>query len=227
MRKLLLSFAAPNLAHLFRRFEKAAAVVGNDFQAHSFWNKFIEFETFHEDYKKVARIYLRILSTPLALLDEYYKKYQEFASSRPLDDLLTEAESKAFDPKSVEESEKFRKEIMERHSRLYQRAKTIKDAVNVFENRITRAYFHVKDVDESDIANWHAYLDYNEKWVSQSPERMDGAVKVYERCLVACANYPEFWIRYANFLAKQKKEDSKDKAKEVFERATKIYTKRQ
>jgi len=215
------------VAETRRRFEEAAEVVGNDFQAHTFWNKFLEFETLHEDYKRVARIYLRILATPLALLDEYYKKYQEFASSRPLDDLLTEEESKTFDPKSVEESEKFRKEIMGRHEQLYLRAKKVKDAVDLFENRVTRAYFHVKEVDVSDIANWHAYLDYNEKWVSQSPDRTAGAMKVYERCLVACANYPEFWIRYANFLAKTRGKDYENETRAVFERATKIFTKRQ
>ena len=133
------------------------------------------------------------------MLEEYYKRYQEFASSRPLKDLLSESEGKQFDPKSVEESERYRKEIMARHEQVYLHTSEIKNAIHPFENSITRAYFHVKEVDSADIANWHSYLDYLEKWTLQSPERYGPTVKVYERCLVACANYPEFWNRYANF----------------------------
>jgi len=25
-------------------------------------------------------------------------------------------------------------------------------------------------------------------------------IKLYERCLIACANYPEFWIRYVLYM---------------------------
>jgi len=207
-----------------RRFERAAAKVGDDFQAHSFWNKYIAFETQNEEYRRVANIYQRILGTPLSLLDEYYKKFKEFASSRPLNDLLSESESKVFDPKSVEESERQRTEIMSRYDQVYLRTSQIKAAVDVFENRISRAYFHVKEVEATDIANWHSYLDYCEKWTKQDPSRFQPTTKVYERCLVACASYPEFWNRYANFVAAH---ESEDKAREIFERATKIFTKRQ
>uniref|UniRef100_A0A7S2TNK8 Suppressor of forked domain-containing protein n=1 Tax=Lotharella oceanica TaxID=641309 RepID=A0A7S2TNK8_9EUKA len=212
------------VAETRRRFERAATNVGNDFQAHSFWNKYIAFETQNEEYRRVANIYQRILGIPLSLLDEYYKKYKEFASSRPLNDLLSESESKVFDPKSVEESEKQRSEIMARHEQVYLQTSQIKAAVDPFENHISRAYFHVKEVEDADISNWHSYLDYCEKWTKQAPHRFQPTTKVYERCLVACASYPEFWNRYANFVAAH---ESESKAREIFERATRIFTKRQ
>jgi pre-mRNA-processing factor 39 len=32
-----------------------------------------------------------------------------------------------------------------------------------FEQRIKRPYFHVKPLDETQLTNWHAYLDFEEQ----------------------------------------------------------------
>jgi len=215
------------IAQTRRRFAEAAEVVGNDLQSHSFWNKYIEFETLQEDYNRVTGVYLKILSIPLSMLDEYYKRFQEFAANRPLKDLLSEAEGKSFNPTSVTESEKYRQEIMKRHEELYLTTCQVKNVVNVFENRITRAYFHVKELSEGDITNWNAYLDYCEKWTQQAPEQYERTVKLYERCLVACANYPEFWNRYAKFVAHNAPVKAEESARSILTRAISVFTKRQ
>lgn len=208
-----------------RRFERAAKAIGNDFQAHGFWNKYLEYETQLEDYPRVAAIYQHILSTPLAMLDEYYKRYETFASSRPLSDLLSPAESKRFDPKSVAESETYRKKVMADQEEIYLKTKEIKSTMDFFENKISRAYFHVKDVDSSDLTNWHAYLDHLEATTKTDPSFRPATLKVYERCLIACAAYPEFWLRYARFAAGGEAADSM--VREIYERTTGAHTKRQ
>jgi len=70
----------------------------------------------------------------------------------------------------------------------------------MFEAEIKRPWFHYKPLDESEIANWRVYLDF-EEGVGDN-ERI---VKLYERCLVPCAMYEEFWCRYAKYLISQGK----------------------
>mmetsp|Transcript_23036 Transcript_23036/g.37004 ORF Transcript_23036/g.37004 Transcript_23036/m.37004 type:complete len:815 (+) Transcript_23036:53-2497(+) len=216
------------IAETRRRFERAAKVIGSDFQSHQFWNKYIEFETSHDENQRAAGIYLRILRTPLAMLDEYYKKYEEFASKRPVKDLLSELAGRDFNPSSVEESEKYRNEIMAEHKEVYLKTKLEKETLDYFENRIARAYFHVKDLNESDISNWHSYLDFCEARVREDAKQFRPmTVKIYERCLIACANYPEFWIRFATFVEGQGLETGVADARSIYNRATSIFTKRQ
>ncbi|KAI9085796.1 hypothetical protein K1719_032210 [Acacia pycnantha] len=60
------------------------------------------------------------------------------------------------------------------------------------------------------------------------PTFMEGdfskVVKLYERCVIACANYPEYWIRY---LLCMEASGSMDLANNVLARATQVFVKRQ
>ncbi|KAF8388287.1 hypothetical protein HHK36_026953 [Tetracentron sinense] len=49
-------------------------------------------------------------------------------------------------------------------------------------------------------------------------------VKLYERCLIACANYPEYWIRYVLCMEAS---GSMDLANNALARATQVFVKRQ
>ncbi|XP_030477599.2 pre-mRNA-processing factor 39-1 isoform X1 [Syzygium oleosum] len=49
-------------------------------------------------------------------------------------------------------------------------------------------------------------------------------VKLYERCLIACANYPEYWIRYVKSMEAH---GSMDLAENALIRATQVFVKRQ
>lgn len=46
--------------------------------------------------------------------------------------------------------------------------------------------------------------------------------KLYERCLIACANYPEFWIRYVLCMEAS---GSMDLAENALARATQVFVK--
>ena len=64
-----------------------------------------------------------------------------------------------------------------------------------FESKIKRHYFHVKPLDLKQLKNWSAYLDFE---IEQgNHERI---VVLFERCLIPCAKYEEFWIKYAQYL---------------------------
>lgn len=63
-----------------------------------------------------------------------------------------------------------------------------------FESKIKPAFFHVKALNDGQLANWRAYLDFEEQGGDATKIE-----KLYERCLIACANYSEFWMRYATW----------------------------
>nr|POE76442.1 pre-mrna-processing factor 39 [Quercus suber] len=52
----------------------------------------------------------------------------------------------------------------------------------------------------------------------------NGVVKLYERCLIACANYPEYWIRY---ILCMEASGSLDLSNNALARATQVFVKRQ
>lgn len=54
-----------------------------------------------------------------------------------------------------------------------------------FEIAIKRPYFHVKPLDQAQLTNWWAYLDYKMK----SGSSHAAVVRLFERCLVPCAAY--------------------------------------
>lgn len=68
-----------------------------------------------------------------------------------------------------------------------------------YESEIKRPYFHVTELDGSQLANWRKYLDFEE----EQPNNYTRCVFLYERCLVTCAFYEEFWLRYARWMTAQ------------------------
>ncbi|XP_053134625.1 pre-mRNA-processing factor 39-like isoform X2 [Hemicordylus capensis] len=79
-----------------------------------------------------------------------------------------------------------------------------------FEEGIKRPYFHVKPLERAQLRNWRDYLDF--EIASGSHER---AIILFERCVIACALYEEFWIKYTRYLESH----SVAGARSVFQRA--------
>ena len=72
-----------------------------------------------------------------------------------------------------------------------------------YEQAIKRAYFHVTELEDAELDNWRKYLEYEEKQGD-----FERTSFLYERCLVACALYDEFWLRYARWMFSQGKEEN-------------------
>ena len=81
----------------------------------------------------------------------------------------------------------------------------------MFEEKLKRAYFHVKPLDHKQLKTWDLYLDYEIQ--KGDHERI---VVLFERCLIPCALYEQFWSKYARYLEKAHKE-GKDVPKTVEE----------
>jgi len=59
--------------------------------------------------------------------------------------------------------------------------------------QIKRPYFHVKPLERCQLKNWKEYLDFEIEQGDQ--ERI---IILFERCLIACALYEEFWIKVSS-----------------------------
>ncbi|GMN43372.1 hypothetical protein TIFTF001_012560 [Ficus carica] len=101
---------------------------------------------------------------------------------------------------------------------LYQEACQLDEKIRTFETKIRRSYFHVKPLDADQLDNWHHYLDFVEKQGD-----FDWVVKLYERCLIPCAHYPEFWMRYVDFMETK---GGREIANYALDRATQVFLKR-
>lgn len=167
---------------------------------------------------RLNQVFKRIMYQPLSNVEEFWEKYNQFVLAQQLHTLATTdelnalaAEDEMMDEgllrvKVVNSVEAVKNKTI---GAMYQR--------QAFEAGIDRSYFHVTPVSESALKNWHNYLDFEE--VAGDEDRCE---VLYERCLIACANYEEFWIRYANWKEKVKGFEAAD---EVFSRAVNIFLK--
>eukprot|EP00256_Glycine_max_P069069 XP_025983664.1 pre-mRNA-processing factor 39 isoform X3 [Glycine max] len=198
-----------------------------------------------QDWARLAVIYTRILENPNQQLDRYFSSFKELAGNRPLSELRTADEAAAVagvaseatgqategevhpdgaerSPKSVSagltEAEELEKYIAIREE-MYKKAKEFDSKIIGFETAIRRPYFHVRPLNVGELENWHNYLDFIEREGDLSK-----IVKLYERCVIACANYPEYWIRYVLCMEAS---GSMDLANNVLARATQVFVKRQ
>ncbi|CAH8525480.1 unnamed protein product [Dicrocoelium dendriticum] len=122
-----------------------------------------------------------------------------------------------------------------------------------FEEKIRRPYFHVKPLEEVQLTNWAEYLSFEENEAAVicsavmedakaskpeiTEEELDAILSsselvrlakrrviiLYERCLIPCALYENFWIRYARYL--EITERNIPAAREVWRRACTIHLK--
>ncbi|XP_023644667.1 pre-mRNA-processing factor 39 isoform X2 [Capsella rubella] len=236
-----------------RLFERALVYVGTDFLSSLLWDKYIEYEYMQQDWSRLAMIYTRILENPIQNLDRYFGSFKELAETRPLSELRSAEEAAAATAgvdtsesapsesggkadegqsqadSSTEKSPKLEsagstdpeelKTYVGIREAMYIKAKEFESKIIGFEMAIRRPYFHVRPLNVAELENWHNYLDFIEK-----DGDFNKVVKLYERCVVACANYPEYWIRY---VLKMKASGSTDLADNALARATQVFVKKQ
>ncbi|XP_040382567.1 uncharacterized protein LOC102704273 isoform X2 [Oryza brachyantha] len=210
--------ACEDPSHIRRLFERALSLVGKDYLCYHLWDKYIEFENSQKHLIQLATIYIDTLKFPTKKLHRYYESFRKLVTlmeheatdaERSPENLRTleviHAEDSEVDASinvadlHDENSGHLRADAVKQYllsgESLYQKSSKIDKEISCFEASIKRHFFHVKPLDDDQLENWHRYLDFVEK-----NGDFDWAVKLYERCLIPCANYSEFWIRYAEFV---------------------------
>ncbi|CAG09750.1 unnamed protein product, partial [Tetraodon nigroviridis] len=133
-------------------------------------------------------------------------------------------------PDTEELKQKIREKVLLQRDKVYQENEEQVRKRWHFEDAIKRPYFHVKPLDHLQLQAWHSYLDWELAELNKDPSqasqeegpgrRDDSRVRVlFERCLIACALYEEFWTRYARYLESHNVEE----ARAVFKRACEIH----
>ena len=69
--------------------------------------------------------------------------------------------------------------------------------------QIKRPYFHVKPLERAQLRNWREYLDFE---IAEGNQRR--ILILFERCMVACALYEDFWIKVRMILSSEKHQRS-------------------
>lgn len=85
-----------------------------------------------------------------------------------------------------------------------------------FESEIKRPYFHVTELEHSQLVNWRKYLDFEE--AEGDCRRI---IFLYERCLTTCALYDEFWFRYARWMFAQPGKE--EEVRNIYLRAVTLF----
>ena len=216
----------PNANRLpYRLFERGASCVGLDFLAHPFWDKYLEFEERLEAQDKIFPILDRVVHIPMHQYARYFERYRHLAQVRPLHELLpadmlaqfrAEIVTESPDRGELEVEREMRTRIDNFHLEIFARTQTETTKRWTYESEVKRPYFHVTELDEGQLVNWRKYLDFEEVEGDYNRTQF-----LYERCLVTCAYYDEFWLRYARWmLAQQGKEEE---VRNIYQRASMLY----
>uniref|UniRef100_J3LLA6 Suppressor of forked domain-containing protein n=1 Tax=Oryza brachyantha TaxID=4533 RepID=J3LLA6_ORYBR len=227
-----------------RLFERGLAYVGTDYRSNILWDEYIKYEESLQAWSHLAIIYTRILEHPIQQLDRYFHCLKELAATRSLSEILTAEEATMYivtaentaqtldgethtddidmpaqpEISGSADADNLAKYVSVREE-MYNKAKEYESKIVGFELGIRRPYFHVKSLDNPELENWHNYLDFIEK-----EEDINKVIKLYERCVIACASYSEFWIRYVLCMEGR---GSLELANNALARATHVFVKKQ
>ncbi|CAK3846748.1 dead box ATP-dependent rna helicase [Lecanosticta acicola] len=207
-------------------FERAAESVGLDFLAHPFWDKYIEFEERLESPDRIFGILARIIHIPLHQYARYFESYRTMAAKRQVEELAPpeilagfreEIESKP----AADQERELRSRLDTYHMEIFNNTQSMTTDRWTYEQEVKRPYYHVTDLDEAQLTNWRKYLDFEEGQGDYTRTKF-----LYERCLVTCANYEEFWYRYARWTLGQTDRPEivrNEEARNIYRRAACIY----
>jgi len=147
-------------------------MVGLDFLAHPFWDKYMEFEERHEAHDRITGILVRIIGIPMHQYARYYERFRSLAHNRPLTELVDEPLLSTF--RSRVEAEASAQGLGQRQELEIERdvrakidayyyeifTKTQEEVTKrwTYESEIKRPYFHVTELDHQQLANWRKYL---------------------------------------------------------------------
>jgi pre-mRNA-processing factor 39 len=207
-------------------FERALSIVSIDFASHPLWDKYIEFEMSQEEYKRVAAIYVRILKIPLEQINSYWERYKLFVSERPLHISTVGDELKSISSAGLNNEEKRKNWLLSEREKVFLVTSEEANARRTYEKEVLKiSYFHVRPLDHAQLVHWDEYLKFEEKQGNR--ERI---IKLYERCIIPCSNYPKFWYAYIDYIENRSNYDEEGRnvqeARRIFERATNIFLKK-
>ncbi|XP_063648963.1 pre-mRNA-processing factor 39 isoform X2 [Pan troglodytes] len=189
-------------------FEHAVLAAGTDFRSDRLWEMYINWENEQGNLREVTAIYDRILGIPTQLYSHHFQRFKEHVQNNLPRDLLT-----------GEQFIQLRRELASVNGHSGDDGPPGDDLPSGIEDitdpaKIKRPYFHVKPLEKAQLKNWKEYLEFEIE--NGTHERV---VVLFERCVISCALYEEFWIKYAKYMENH----SIEGVRHVFSRACTIH----
>merc|ERR1712110_548639 len=134
-------------------------------------------------------------------------------------------ETEHFAISAEEENQAIRENIIKEQKKIFKETEEKVQARWKFEDSIKRPYFHMKPLEKGQLKNWSDYLAHeikksNEEKEAGQPGNDSGIEILFERCLIACALYEEFWMKYANWIKDTLGiENNAEKMRDIYRRA--------
>ncbi|XP_068223552.1 uncharacterized protein [Palaemon carinicauda] len=195
--------------------------LGHSWHSSCFWEGCISYELHNGNLVGVMSLYKRLLAMPTKLYNKHWDHFlalvrdhhpcnllsaedYEVLRKQTCEDLKIKYTPTRYTPnKSLKKtpqpedklSSRMKEKLVASYIKTHESNEEQVDKRWKFEERIKRPYFHIKPLDKKQIKNWKEYLDFEIN--EGDPIRI---VPLFERCLVACAQYEEFWCQYASFM---------------------------
>jgi len=223
------------------QFDRGLVACGLEFRSDRLWELYINWELERDDLRRVFQIYDKLLVVPTLYHTTHWDNFQDLVTSNDPKELLSpeeyeELKLEIFRERKIsteviadiklteEEIQAIRKKTKERRQVVHsQTEKEITDRW-AFEEGIKRPYFHVKPLERGQLKNWKSYLEFE---ISRGQQlRID---TLFERCLIACALYDDFWLMYAQHLESRWNEETENRPqveillRSVYRRACTIH----
>jgi len=228
-------------------YERALGQCGREWKSDKIWDNYVKWEQENGSDLIVYQLYQRILTTPTHGINKNLENFKTWLNDKNPKDLLEtteflnlrkEALGKVPDDEaaadedsaaapgedtegdllSAEETKTIREMIV---SRLKTNMKKTEERISLrakYEEGIKRPYFHVKPLERGQLKNWNDYLEFMTKEMSKEEGDMTEVEILYERALIACALYEEFWQNYVVWWT-QREGDNSEKIREIYRRA--------
>lgn len=207
--------------------EKALATAGLEYRSDVLWETVIEKESAREEYRYVTDLFRRILSIPTKLYNKHWDnfiahvrdhhprdilQYPDYESLRKLtcrelgltyrpDPISNPGEQRKVELPEDKLKAGMKERLVASMVSTHEKTEKMIDDIYKFEEKLKRTYFHVKPLDQKQLRVWDQYLDWQ---VAQGDHQR--TVVLFERCLIPCALYEQYWAKYARYLERAYRE---------------------
>lgn len=230
------------------QFERAIDACGLEFRSDKLWEAYIKWETEGKRLSKVLGIYDRLLATPTQGYNSHFDSFQELVNNNIIASLIPVEEIKKLRDEVRESLDTPEKVVTDEaippgadepddHLRNEEEIRAVKDKILsarrkihkatiaavterwTYEEGIKRPYFHVKALEWCQLKNWKDYIDFE---IEKGDRKR--VLVLFERCLIACALYDEFWLKLIRYLESQNTDgDLETVTRDVYIRACKSH----
>lgn len=153
-------------------------------------------------------------------LREEVRKDSSDVKAADADDQVPPGEDEPNDHvRNEEEADAIRKIIISKRKKINKATVEMINKRWTFEEGIKRPYFHVKQLERIQLKNWKEYLDFE---IEQGDKKR--ILVLFERCLIACALYEEFWLKLVRYLETNREDpEFEARSRDVYQRACNIH----